>query len=160
MLNEEVIKESIADVTSTDGLDIVVRKCKINIHDGSWIIKENIYDDKMDRLQRAIIQSENVEKESSISTENMKKTNASTQFSENIRKQRTTSKLGDSVPIIDNTSAYETGEQNINHHANMSTSKNIENVIGGNMNDNKNSTIADKNSILKVNEDKDISAPL
>lgn len=40
-LMRKLLKERIDDVTSTDGLDIVVRKCKINIHDGSWIIKES-----------------------------------------------------------------------------------------------------------------------
>lgn len=109
----------------------------------------------IDRLRRANNQDENIEKESSVLIENMKNTKTSTQ---NIHRQSTTSTIGDSVPIIDNTSGDEAVEQNVNHHANMS--KNIENVVGGNVNDNENSTIAGKNSILKGNEDKNISAQL
>lgn len=33
-----LLKESIDDVVSTDGVDIVVRRCKINIADGKWTI--------------------------------------------------------------------------------------------------------------------------
>lgn len=31
-------EENIDDVNSTDGLDIVVHRCKININDGKWMI--------------------------------------------------------------------------------------------------------------------------
>lgn len=37
-LLRRLLKESIDDVTSTDGVDIVVRRCKINIDDGKWTI--------------------------------------------------------------------------------------------------------------------------
>lgn len=41
-LMRRLLKEDISDVISTDGVDIVVRKCKINIEDGKWIIGKGI----------------------------------------------------------------------------------------------------------------------
>ncbi|CAG2240018.1 unnamed protein product [Mytilus edulis] len=52
-----LLKEDISDVTSTDGVDIVVRRCKINIDDGTWTIGKEIDDDKVDRIKRALIPS-------------------------------------------------------------------------------------------------------
>lgn len=37
-LMRRLLEENIENVTSTDGVDIVVRQCKINIKDGSWTI--------------------------------------------------------------------------------------------------------------------------
>lgn len=37
-LLRRLLKEGIADVSSTDGVDIIVRRCKINIDDGKWTI--------------------------------------------------------------------------------------------------------------------------
>lgn len=37
-LLRRLLKESIAHVTSTDGIDIVVGRCKVNIEDGKWTI--------------------------------------------------------------------------------------------------------------------------
>ncbi|CAG2195546.1 unnamed protein product [Mytilus edulis] len=41
-LLRRLLKEDITDVTSTDGVDIVVRRCKINIEDGKWTIGKGI----------------------------------------------------------------------------------------------------------------------
>lgn len=41
-LVKRLLKEDIDDVTSTDGVDIVVRKCKIRLHDGKWIIGQGM----------------------------------------------------------------------------------------------------------------------
>ncbi|CAG2198930.1 unnamed protein product [Mytilus edulis] len=53
-LLRRLLKEDISDVTSTDGVDIVVRRCKINIEDGKWIIGKEIDDDKVSRIRRAL----------------------------------------------------------------------------------------------------------
>ncbi|XP_063418366.1 probable serine/threonine-protein kinase pats1 [Mytilus trossulus] len=53
-LLKRLLKEDISNVTSTDGVDTVVRRCKINIADGSWIIGKDIDDDKVDRIKRAL----------------------------------------------------------------------------------------------------------
>lgn len=37
-LVRRLLNETIDDVTSTDGVDIVVRKCKIRLRDEKWII--------------------------------------------------------------------------------------------------------------------------
>lgn len=37
-LVRRLLKESIDDVTSTDGIDITVHQCKIDIDDGKWMI--------------------------------------------------------------------------------------------------------------------------
>lgn len=39
-LMRRLLKESISDVCSTDGVDIVVRRCKINIDNGEWTIEK------------------------------------------------------------------------------------------------------------------------
>lgn len=39
-LLKRLLKESTTDVSSTDGIDIVIRRCKIDIADGKWIIDE------------------------------------------------------------------------------------------------------------------------
>ncbi|VDI73775.1 Hypothetical predicted protein, partial [Mytilus galloprovincialis] len=52
-LLRRLLKEDIDDVTSTDGVDIVVRRCKINIEDGKWTIGKEI-DDKKERMDRAL----------------------------------------------------------------------------------------------------------
>ncbi|CAG2237635.1 unnamed protein product [Mytilus edulis] len=43
-LLRRLLKENISDVTSTDGVDIVVRRCKINLEDGKWKIEEEYVD--------------------------------------------------------------------------------------------------------------------
>ncbi|CAC5418005.1 unnamed protein product [Mytilus coruscus] len=53
-LLRRLLKEDISDVKSTDGVDIVVRRCKINIKDGHWIIGKEIDDDKVSRIKRAL----------------------------------------------------------------------------------------------------------
>ncbi|CAG2254571.1 unnamed protein product [Mytilus edulis] len=53
-LLRRLLKEDISDVTSTDGVDIVVRRCKINVQDGKWIIGKEIDDDKFSRIKRAL----------------------------------------------------------------------------------------------------------
>ncbi|XP_052097433.1 uncharacterized protein LOC127732435 [Mytilus californianus] len=54
-LLRRLLKEDISDVSSTDGVDIDVRRCKINIKDGKWIIGKEIDDDKVSRIKRALI---------------------------------------------------------------------------------------------------------
>lgn len=41
-LMRRLLKEGIGDVCSTDGVDIVVRRCKINIENGKWTIEKGI----------------------------------------------------------------------------------------------------------------------
>ncbi|VDI71244.1 Hypothetical predicted protein [Mytilus galloprovincialis] len=53
-LLRRLLKEDITDVTSTDGVDIVVQRCKINIGDGKWTIGKGINDDKVGRIKRAL----------------------------------------------------------------------------------------------------------
>lgn len=41
-LVRRLLKENIDDVTSTDGVDIAVTKCKIRLHDGVWIFGQGM----------------------------------------------------------------------------------------------------------------------
>lgn len=41
-LMRRLLKEDISDATSTDGVDIVVGRCKVDIRDGTWIIDKGI----------------------------------------------------------------------------------------------------------------------
>lgn len=41
-LLRRLLKEDISDVVSTDGIDILLRRCKINIEDGKWIIDKGM----------------------------------------------------------------------------------------------------------------------
>ncbi|CAG2257345.1 unnamed protein product [Mytilus edulis] len=66
-LLRRLLKEDISDVTSTDGVDIVVRRCKINIEDGKWTIGKGINDDKVGRIKRAL----NPNAEDDRNTQNM-----------------------------------------------------------------------------------------
>ncbi|VDI71250.1 Hypothetical predicted protein, partial [Mytilus galloprovincialis] len=50
-LLRRLLKESIDDVSRTDGIDIAVPRCKINIHDGKWMFEK-------DKIRRALIKSE------------------------------------------------------------------------------------------------------
>ncbi|CAC5398007.1 unnamed protein product [Mytilus coruscus] len=54
-LSRRLLNESISDVSSTDGADIVARRCKINMEDGKWIIGKEINDDKVGRIDRPLI---------------------------------------------------------------------------------------------------------
>lgn len=40
-LLRRLLKEDTKNVKSTDGIDIVVRRCKINTETGKWIIDKN-----------------------------------------------------------------------------------------------------------------------
>lgn len=42
-LVKRLLKESIADTHSTDGVDIIIRRCKINIENGEWIIDQGMF---------------------------------------------------------------------------------------------------------------------
>ncbi|CAG2241723.1 unnamed protein product, partial [Mytilus edulis] len=52
-LVRRLLMKNIDGVVSTDGVDIVVDQCKINIEDGSWLI-DGASDDKIDRISRAL----------------------------------------------------------------------------------------------------------
>ncbi|VDI58566.1 Hypothetical predicted protein, partial [Mytilus galloprovincialis] len=67
-LLRRLLKEDIDDVTSTDGVDIVVRKCKIRLRDGKWIIGQVDDDRKQmkERIERALIK-DNIQGRSNIS---------------------------------------------------------------------------------------------
>lgn len=39
-LLRKLLKDEIKDVSSTDGIDIVIRRCKINIDSGKWTIEK------------------------------------------------------------------------------------------------------------------------
>jgi GTPase SAR1 family protein len=41
-LMRRLLGKDIDDVTSTDGIDVVIRKCKIRLSDGKWILNEGI----------------------------------------------------------------------------------------------------------------------
>ncbi|VDI29220.1 Hypothetical predicted protein [Mytilus galloprovincialis] len=56
-LMRRLLNEGISDVSSTDGVDIIVRRCKINIEDGKWTIGNEI-DDKNERINRALSSNE------------------------------------------------------------------------------------------------------
>ncbi|XP_063426192.1 uncharacterized protein LOC134709993 [Mytilus trossulus] len=57
-LMRRLLKESTDGVSSTDGIDIVVRRCKINMETGEWKIGKNIGDDKVNRILKAHISKE------------------------------------------------------------------------------------------------------
>ena len=42
-LMRRLLGEGIDDVTSTDGIDVVTRKCKIGLSDGKWKLNKGIY---------------------------------------------------------------------------------------------------------------------
>lgn len=42
-LLKRLLKENIADTSSTDGVDIIIRRCKINIENGEWIIDKGMF---------------------------------------------------------------------------------------------------------------------
>lgn len=42
-LLRRLLKEDIDNVSSTDGVDIVTRRCKINIENGEWTIDKGVY---------------------------------------------------------------------------------------------------------------------
>ena len=42
-LMRRLLGEGIDDVTSTDGIDVITRKCKIRVSDGEWIPTKGIY---------------------------------------------------------------------------------------------------------------------
>ncbi|CAG2201022.1 unnamed protein product [Mytilus edulis] len=77
-LMRRLLKEKISDVTSTDGVDIVVRRCKINIEDGEWTIGKEINDDKVGRIKRA--QNQKAEKKNfqhmQVQTKNINKSHS------------------------------------------------------------------------------------
>ncbi|XP_063448302.1 uncharacterized protein LOC134727840 [Mytilus trossulus] len=57
-LLRRLLKEDTKNVESTDGIDIVVRRCKINTETGEWIIDKNgVSDTKQERIQRVIDQT-------------------------------------------------------------------------------------------------------
>ncbi|XP_063448291.1 uncharacterized protein LOC134727830 [Mytilus trossulus] len=57
-LLRRLLKEDTENVESTDGIDIVVRRCKINTETGEWAIYKNgVSDNKQERIQRVIDQA-------------------------------------------------------------------------------------------------------
>ncbi|XP_052082642.1 uncharacterized protein LOC127720206 isoform X2 [Mytilus californianus] len=60
-LLRRLLREKIGDVSSTDGIDIVVRRCIINRENGKWKIEKDIPDDTGDRIQRAITQNQSTQ---------------------------------------------------------------------------------------------------
>ncbi|XP_063409161.1 uncharacterized protein LOC134692632 [Mytilus trossulus] len=76
-LLRRLLKEDIADVTSTDGVDIAVRRCKINIKNGKWIIGKEIDDDKLSRIMRALNPNAADKDTQNMQVDETKKTNSS-----------------------------------------------------------------------------------
>ncbi|VDH97162.1 Hypothetical predicted protein [Mytilus galloprovincialis] len=76
---------------STDGVEIVVQRCKINIHNGKWKINKNKADDVADRFQRAIFPNTNIENVTPIQNESILNQSSiedeSKGVSDNFRKQ-------------------------------------------------------------------------
>ncbi|VDI27951.1 Hypothetical predicted protein, partial [Mytilus galloprovincialis] len=61
-LLKRLLKERITnDEQSTDGVDIVVQRCKININDGIWTIGKDMSTGMAERFQRAMVKNTNIE---------------------------------------------------------------------------------------------------
>ncbi|XP_071147184.1 uncharacterized protein [Mytilus edulis] len=71
-LLRRLLKEDISNVTSTDGVDINVHRCKINIKDGTWTIGKDVGDDKKDRIKRALMSDGNIKIETTEDTADRK----------------------------------------------------------------------------------------
>ncbi|XP_071147607.1 uncharacterized protein [Mytilus edulis] len=82
-LLRRLLNESISDVPSTDGVDIVVRRCKINIEDGKWTIGQEI-DDKQERMDRALSPNGKTQMDDIESTKRTKVSTKSTQSEINV----------------------------------------------------------------------------
>ncbi|VDI80119.1 Hypothetical predicted protein, partial [Mytilus galloprovincialis] len=89
-LLRRLLKEDIADVTSTDGVDIVVRRCKINIKNGKWIIGTEIDDDKLSRIRRALNPNAEDKDTQIMQVDKAKKTNSSQSDKMSTDKKETT----------------------------------------------------------------------
>ncbi|XP_063408532.1 uncharacterized protein LOC134692088 [Mytilus trossulus] len=82
-LMRRLLNESISDVTSTDGVDIVFRRCKINIEDGKWTIGQEI-DDKKERMDRALSPNGKTKMDDIESTKRTKVSTKLTQSENNV----------------------------------------------------------------------------
>ncbi|XP_071153047.1 probable serine/threonine-protein kinase roco6 [Mytilus edulis] len=118
-LLRRLLKENIEDVSSTDGVDIVVRRCKINTEDGYWTIDKDITDDRADRIRRALKNKKNVQDKSKVNEIN--KINLPTEAG-NENNTRNTSKPSQlDTNLINKTYAEVPAEQNISILDNAST---------------------------------------
>ncbi|XP_076085429.1 uncharacterized protein LOC143056232 [Mytilus galloprovincialis] len=143
-LLRRLLKENISDVTSTDGVDIVVRRCKINLEDGKWKIEEVPNDDKVNRIKRALSPNERA----NITTGNdremdlakirkMQKKDSSTQ-DDTSKIENTVPSMGLKHDVLDETTTttdineYPTKEGKIRHHNELFTKAYIEENIDNN----------------------------
>ncbi|CAC5379494.1 unnamed protein product [Mytilus coruscus] len=143
-LLRRLLKEDISDVSSTDGVDIVVRRCKINIEDGKWKIGEVTDDDKVNRIKRALspnerakITAENNREMDLAKLRKMQKNDSSAQDE--------TSKIEKNVPSMElkhdvsnekttttDINEIPTKEGNETHHNELSTKENLDENIDNN----------------------------
>ncbi|XP_071142107.1 uncharacterized protein [Mytilus edulis] len=99
-LLRRLLKEPISDVTSTDGVDIVVRRCKINIEDGTWKIGEVTEDDKVNRIKRAISPNES-DKSTTGNYREMNLPKLRNMQMQDRSAKDDTSEIGNNVPLIE-----------------------------------------------------------
>ncbi|CAG2185930.1 unnamed protein product [Mytilus edulis] len=120
-LVRRLLLKNIDDVVSTDGVDIVVDQCKINIEDGSWLI-DGSSDDKIDRISRALNSIPNkrsIKEESNISR---------SKESKNGNKQ--VEDVANSLEDMNNTTLYQT-ETSTNMVDKMSANSTSKGKISG-----------------------------
>ncbi|CAC5404652.1 unnamed protein product [Mytilus coruscus] len=182
-LVRRLLMEGIDDVSSTDGVDIVVHRCKIDLDDGKWMIDKYTSDDKVDRISRALktVQNESIKKE--VSKKNRlteildEQSDTSTGMKSNYKliqvevhatnqnHMSNTSNLSQSetsTPIVNKMSSNATGEGNISglDNASMSTkgTKDNDEIILNtdkmdSMEENENGTSTDLKEIFVENKD-------
>ncbi|CAC5417068.1 unnamed protein product [Mytilus coruscus] len=132
-LLRRLLKENIGNVSSADGINIVVRRCKINLDDGKWISDKDVSDDSTYRIHAAITENER----NKINCSKMK-----------VSAEEGFSKLTSNTPVVDKLNAKDTESKEIHSLDIVSTSTNdISNVE-----ENEHLIITDRNSCLAENK--------
>ncbi|XP_071139815.1 uncharacterized protein [Mytilus edulis] len=111
-LLRRLLKDSTAGVSSTDGVDIAIDRCKIDIESGKWTIGKDISDNKADRIKRA----ENYKQfaDTNITVDD--------DLNQSDISRGTDSDLKSSIRMADNPCKYVTDDRHVNHIDNVSTS--------------------------------------
>ncbi|VDH95466.1 Hypothetical predicted protein [Mytilus galloprovincialis] len=120
-LLRRLLKEDMSNVTSTDGVDIVVRRCKINIKNGKWIIGKEIDDDKASRMKRALNPNEEDKDTQDMQVDVTKKTNSSQSDEISTDKKQTTT----DAKIRTNKSNDENESSSLIKHENLASDANF-----------------------------------
>ncbi|XP_052083874.1 uncharacterized protein LOC127721233 isoform X2 [Mytilus californianus] len=113
-LLRRLLKDSTAGVSSTDGVDIAINRCKIDIENGKWTIGKDISDNKADRIKRA---------ETHKQSADTKITDDDDLYHSDLSRGND-SDLKSSILMADNPSEYVTNGRNVNPIDNVSTSSN------------------------------------